>query len=105
MLRSHLNIPANTPTTHGDVNCKLPSNTPLHLFAYRTHAHSLSPVITGYVYSEAGHQYKEIARGSPQWPQAFYPMQKVVTVDPDQVCGDYNSELHRVDVSCNTLLR
>ena len=82
MLRSYLNIPANTPAVHGDVNCRVPSPVPLHLFAYRTHAHALSPVITGYVYNEAGHQYREIARGSPQWPQAFYPMKQVQTVRP-----------------------
>ena len=77
MLRGGLTIPANTPVVHGDVNCKLPSTTPLHMFAYRTHAHKLSPVITGYVYNEEGHKYREIARGSPQWPQAFYPMKQV----------------------------
>ena len=82
MLRSYLNIPPNTAAVHGDVNCKVPSPVPLHLFAYRTHAHALSPVITGYVYNEEGHQYREIARGSPQWPQAFYPMKKVQTVYP-----------------------
>ena len=94
MLRSHLEIPANSPVIHGDVNCKLPSEVPLHLFAYRTHAHSLSPVITGYVYSEEGHQYREIARGSPQWPQAFYPMKQVETVRPGEVLAarcTYNS--------------
>jgi len=85
MLRGGLTIPPNTPVVHGDVNCKLPSNTPLHMFAYRTHAHSLSPVITGYVYNEEGHQYREIARGSPQWPQAFYPMKKVQTVSPGEI--------------------
>ena len=82
MLRSYLTIPPNTASVHGDVNCKVPSPVPLHLFAYRTHAHALSPVITGYVYNEEGHQYREIARGSPQWPQAFYPMTKVQTVYP-----------------------
>ena len=94
MLRSYLPIPPDTPVTHGDVNCKLPSQVPLHLFAYRTHAHSLSPVITGYVYNEAGHQYREIARGSPQWPQAFYPMKEVETVKPGEVLAarcTYNS--------------
>ena len=39
-------------------------------------------MITGYVYNEAEHQYREIARGSPQWPQAFYPMKQVQTVRP-----------------------
>jgi len=94
MLRGWLHIPANTPVTHGDVNCKVPSDVPLNLFAYRTHAHSLSPVITGYVYNEEGHQYKEIARGSPQWPQAFYPMKQVQTVQPSDILAarcTYNS--------------
>ena len=94
MLRGWLHIPANTGVTHGDVNCKVPSPVPLHLFAYRTHAHSLSPVITGYVYNEQGHQYREIARGSPQWPQAFYPMKKIETVYPSDILAarcTYNS--------------
>jgi len=85
MLRGGLTIPPNSPVVHGDVNCKLPSDVPLHMFAYRTHAHSLSPVITGYVYNEEGHKYREIARGSPQWPQAFYPMKKVQTVTPGEI--------------------
>ena len=42
--------------THGDVNCILPSNTPLHMFGYRTHAHALGSVITGYVYNEKNHK-------------------------------------------------
>jgi len=94
MLRGGLTIPANTPVVHGDVNCKLPSTTPLHMFAYRTHAHKLSPVITGYVYNEEGHKYREIARGSPQWPQAFYPMKQVQTVKPGEIVAarcTYNS--------------
>ena len=94
MLRSYLNIPANTPVVHGDVNCRVPSSVPLHLFAYRTHAHSLSPVITGYVYNEQEHNYTEIARGSPQWPQAFYPMKHVQTVKPSDILAarcTYNS--------------
>jgi len=94
LLRGGLSIPPNTPVVHGDVNCKLPSNTPLHMFAYRTHAHSLSPVITGYVYNEERNDYREIARGSPQWPQAFYPMKQVQTVNPGEVVAarcTYNS--------------
>ena len=72
MLRGSLSIPPNTvsnlfetksphvahiqPATHGDVNCVLPSNTPLHMFGYRTHAHALGSVITGYVYNEKDHK-------------------------------------------------
>jgi len=85
MLRSGLSIPPNTAVTHGDVNCVLPSNTPLHMFGYRTHAHALGSVITGYVYNEKNHKYRQIAAGSPQWPQAFYPMKKINTVQPGEV--------------------
>lgn len=85
MVLGRLTIPANTATTHGDINCKLPSPVPLHMFGYRTHAHGLSTVITGYVYNEEGHKYRQIAAGSPQWPQAFYPMKKVNTVQPEEV--------------------
>merc|ERR1719220_2604145 len=85
MLRGSLSIPPNTPATHGDVNCVLPSNTPLHMFGYRTHAHALGSVITGYVYNEKDHKYRQIASGSPQWPQAFYPMKKINTVQPGEI--------------------
>merc|ERR550519_2601687 len=84
MLRGFLSIPPNTQATHGDVNCPLPSASPLHFFAYRTHAHSLGTVITGYVYNAEKSSYHEIARGNPQWPQAFYPMKEVETVQPGE---------------------
>ena len=30
-------------------------------------------------------RYRQIAAGSPQWPQAFYPMKKINTVQPGEV--------------------
>ena len=77
LLRSHLEIPPFTPAVHGDVNCQAnlrrvlhavlvllcfldynalsslrltlnPFRSPIHVFAYRTHAHSLGSVISGY---------------------------------------------------------
>ena len=77
LLRSHLKIPPFTPAVHGDVNCQAnlrrvlhavlvllcfldynalsslrltlnPFRSPIHVFAYRTHAHSLGSVISGY---------------------------------------------------------
>ena len=30
-------------------------------------------------------RYRQIAAGSPQWPQAFYPMKKINTVEPGEV--------------------
>jgi hypothetical protein len=56
MMLGGIVIPANTAVTHGDINCPLPSPTPIHMFGYRTHAHGLGTVITGYVYNEEGHK-------------------------------------------------
>ena len=53
LVRSHLRIPANTATVHGDINCLAEIQSPVHIFAYRTHAHSLGTVISGYRYSPA----------------------------------------------------
>ena len=77
LLRSDLHIPSDTAVVHGDVNCKLPSTAPLNMFSYRVHAHSLSTVITGYVYNTSTSTYREIARAIPHWPQTFYPTAQV----------------------------
>ena len=37
-----------------------------------------------YKYNEASQKYTEIAKGNPQWPQAFYPMKELQTVDPGE---------------------
>lgn len=42
----------------------------LHVFAFRTHAHGLGRVITGYRVRDG--KTKMIGKGNPQWPQAFY---------------------------------
>ena len=47
----------------------------------RTHAHSLGSVITGYKYKPETKEYIEIARGNPQWPQSFYPIEHNVTIN------------------------
>jgi len=78
-------IPPNTEKTHADINCKLPSKVPLHFFSFRTHAHSLGAVISGYVYNEERNEYREIAKGNPQWPQAFYPMKQLQTVKTEEI--------------------
>ena len=50
----------------------------MHPFAYRTHAHKLGIVNTGYVVkqenaNDAEETWTEIGRRSPQLPQMFYP--------------------------------
>ena len=47
---------------------------------FRTHAHGLGSVITGYKYEADSKKWTEIARGNPQWPQSFYPMKDPVTL-------------------------
>ncbi len=52
-------------------------------FAYRTHAHKLGKVISGYVIKndESGNQkWTEIGRRSPLLPQMFYPTSNNVTI-------------------------
>ena len=73
------------PKIHADINCKLSGNpSPMTLFAFRTHAHKHGTVITGYKVDKNG-KIQEIARGDPQKPQMFYPMQKFVVVDNGDV--------------------
>ena len=52
----------------------------LHLFACWTHTHKWGYSVRGYKVSLNGTtnrtEIKEIYKGSPQWPQQFYPMSK-----------------------------
>ena len=59
----------------------------MHPFAFRTHAHKLGLVNSGYrVRGEGNEQeWTEIGRRSPQLPQMFYPANKGVTIKQ----GDY----------------
>ena len=41
---------------------------------FRTHAHALGAVITGYRVRDG--QFVEVARGDPQRPQTFHPMER-----------------------------
>jgi len=95
--RSNLYIPPNTPTTHGDANCKPDIPAWIHVFAYRTHAHSFGNVISGYKKGKSSEEWSMIAKGNPQWPQAFYPMKKEVIIAPgDTVAArcSYNTTGH-----------
>ncbi|XP_041372877.1 peptidyl-glycine alpha-amidating monooxygenase B-like [Gigantopelta aegis] len=73
-----LSIPPNTPMVHSDISCMYQGENPMYPFAYRTHAHGLGRVITGYQYNNTWH---EIGKGNPQWPQAFYPVHDKISVN------------------------
>ncbi|KAF6028885.1 PAM [Bugula neritina] len=72
---------------HLDVSCYFKSSKTIHPFAFRTHAHSLSTVISAYK-RPAGHpqaKWEELGKGNPQWPQAFYPMKTKHTIQYNDI--------------------
>ena len=85
MAKNWMQIPPGKPSVTGDMSCLMKLDSPIHPFAFRTHAHSLGSVITGYRYRADTDEYTEIAKGSPQWPQAFYPTKE----DFEIKSGDY----------------
>ena len=72
MLRSQLTIKPGVKNVHGDMNCEVKDK--ITMFAFRTHAHTLGAVITGFRVRDG--EFEEVARGDPQRPQTFYPMPK-----------------------------
>ncbi|XP_064610137.1 peptidylglycine alpha-amidating monooxygenase-like isoform X2 [Liolophura sinensis] len=79
LMMSMRSIPPNTPVVHLDVSCKFEGPSAIYPFGYRTHAHALSRVITGYQINDTWH---EIGKGNPQWPQAFYPTKDKIVIKP-----------------------
>ena len=74
-----------TLETHADINCLLQANTQIVPFAVRVHTHKLGSVVSGY-YVKAGElKYRPLAKGNPQWPQAFYPMKEKVILSPNDL--------------------
>lgn len=67
-------IPANTKKVHADMSCRFDWQTSIFPFGYRTHAHKLGKVISGYRFRNES--FEMIGKGNPQWPQAFYPVGK-----------------------------
>lgn len=83
-----VDIPPFTNKTHADMNCIIgESGEPedIYLFAYRVHAHILGLVISGYMFDPVTKAYTEIAKGNPQWPQAFYPMSQIYHVKTTEI--------------------
>ncbi|XP_031572438.1 peptidyl-glycine alpha-amidating monooxygenase-like [Actinia tenebrosa] len=63
---------------HSDIGCIFDDETPIYAFAYRTHAHALGSLISGYKVHRQN--WTLLGKKSPQEPQAFYPMNKVVKI-------------------------
>ncbi|KAG8189106.1 hypothetical protein JTE90_028649 [Oedothorax gibbosus] len=97
LLANMAQIPARTPLYHVDSNCKYEENYPIHPFAYRVHTHKLGTVVTGYYLHSTNRTFNSwtlLAKGNPQWPQAFYPMERKHTITTEDVMAarcTYNS--------------
>eukprot|EP00057_Strongylocentrotus_purpuratus_P006222 XP_011660696.1 PREDICTED: peptidyl-glycine alpha-amidating monooxygenase A isoform X1 [Strongylocentrotus purpuratus] len=78
-----INIPAHSTNVHSDIACKYDSSANIHPFAFRAHAHDLGKVITGYLIRNG--EWTVIAKGSPKWPQAFYPIGESYTIQPGDI--------------------
>ncbi|XP_025077135.1 peptidyl-glycine alpha-amidating monooxygenase-like isoform X2 [Pomacea canaliculata] len=81
LLASFFQVPSQTPKFHVDASCVYSDETSMFPFAYRTHAHALGTVITGYQYNGT---FQLIGKGNPQWPQAFYPANPSIEVKPGE---------------------
>lgn len=67
--------------------CELNEDVVMHPFAYRTHAHKLAIVNSGYLVENNNGKQKwtEIGRRSPQLPQMFFPVSNEVSVKKGDV--------------------
>nr|WLF82755.1 putative peptidyl-glycine alpha-amidating monooxygenase A [Tityus melici] len=101
LLSGSAMIPPKSPKHHVDVNCYFRGRQPIHTFAYRVHAHKFGVVITGYKYSIKENAWTFLAKGNPQWPQTFYPMDQVYTISEGDVLAarcTYNSTQSNIPI-------
>jgi len=61
-------------TAYLDVSCQINEDVALHPFGFRTHAHNLSPVISGYWVKDKS--WTLIGKMDPHKPQMFYPVEQ-----------------------------
>jgi peptidylglycine monooxygenase len=77
-------------------------NKELVAFAFRTHAHSLGKLITGFRVRNNDQDWTEMARKSPQMEQTFYPMKKPLSIRPSDTivarCLFSNPTGHTVNI-------
>ncbi|CAF0874637.1 unnamed protein product [Rotaria sp. Silwood1] len=87
-----------------EVACEIEQDIVIHPFAFRTHAHKLGLVNSGYrVRGEGDNQeWTEIGRRSPQLPQMFYPTQSDVPIKQGDyvaaACTMFNYQSHAVRI-------
>lgn len=67
--------------------CKYEDEPEIHPFAYRTHAHNLGVVISGYKWNQNSRKWDQIGKMDPKLPEMFYPVdtQDLVIRNGDQL--------------------
>lgn len=88
--------------------CEMNEDVEMIPFAYRTHAHKLGKLNSGYlvrndpIVGDAAQTWTELGRRSPQLPQMFYPVSNNVTIRKGDIiasrCTIDNTQDHRVYV-------
>jgi hypothetical protein len=112
LLSGSIAIPPKTQKYTARFSCKYTGRT-LRVFAYRVHAHMLGDVNSAYRVRD--NEWVQLARGDPQWPQAFYPTDAIYDIkDGDPIvgmCSYHNDENRYVyagpthnDEMCNVYL-
>jgi peptidylglycine monooxygenase len=87
-----------------EVACKIQQDIVMHPFAFRTHAHKLGLVNSGYRVRGRNdeQEWTEIGRRSPQLPQMFYPIKNNIPIVRGDyvaaVCTMFNTESHIVRI-------
>ncbi|XP_003388865.3 PREDICTED: peptidyl-glycine alpha-amidating monooxygenase-like [Amphimedon queenslandica] len=78
-------LPPHKQNIEVPVACKFEGPNVIYPIGFRTHAHSLSPLIAGFLYSHSSKKWSLIGHHSPQEPQAFYPSQPGIEVHPGDI--------------------
>ena len=84
---------------HSDISCKYDGR-PINVFAFRVHAHVHGDVNSAY--RVRNHEWKQLAKGDPQEPQAFYPTETAFEIKSGDIllgrCVYHNDEERYVGV-------
>ena len=85
LISGNIAIPPKTQKYTTKFSCKYVGKT-LKVFAYRVHAHVHGDVNAAYRPRDS--EWTQLAKGDPQWPQAFYPTDAIYDVkDGDALVG------------------
>ena len=71
-----------------DISCVAKTHVPVYPFAYRTHAHGLGRVISGYRIDPNSKKWTQIGKMDPRLPEMFYKTDNPVVIqDGDRLAA------------------